>query len=74
MMSSPEYVHWQARYHKERENGGPDRAGQWVVVVTYQNRRFDRYFADETAADAYVSERGLEGQVPVFEVPDFLSS
>ena len=67
-MSSQENLHWRGRYHKERANGGPDRKGQWVVIVTYQNRRFDRYFPDESSADAYVAERGLEGQVPIFQV------
>ena len=68
-MSSPEILRWQVRYRKQRANGGPDRQGQWVVIVTYRDRPCDIYFRDEAMADAYVAERGLEGNVPIFQVP-----
>ena len=67
-MSSQQRLHWQMRYHKERANGGTDRKGQCVVILTDQGRYFDCYFRDQAAADAYVAERGLEGKVLIFPV------
>jgi len=64
-----DYQHWKVRYCKELANGGEDRAGQWVVIVSCNGRLCDRYFPDEASADAFVANTGLEGEVPIFPVP-----
>ena len=63
-----EKMRWLAIYSKETANGGPDRTGQWVVLLDRDGKIKPKYFSNETEADKYVEKQGLEGRIPVFQV------
>ena len=63
-----EIMRWRAIYSKETANGGPDRTGQWVVLLYRDGKIKPKYFSNETEVDKYVGKQGLEGRIPVFQV------